>query len=461
MRQVNQVKLGEAFIKDTAHRESHDRCLWAARMRRDNVTSAIPEWEEMRTLASDIKRHTLSRLDEYLEEFERNATANGIHVHWAADAAEHNSIVLDILSAHGVKTVTKGKSMLMDECGMREYLGEHGIEVYEADLGERIQQLDQQRPSHIVMPAIHKLRTDVAALFARTLGSDPSNDDPHYLNSVMRAHMREKYKHADAGMSGVNFAVAETGGIVVCTNEGNADISANVPPLYIASMGLEKIVPRMSDVALMVRMLSRNALGFDITQYTSHYHGPRKGLEMHIVIVDNGRSARLSSPDYREALKCIRCGACMNTCPVFRRTSGLSYDAPYMGPIGIALEPSYDLDRYARLPYSCTHCGSCGAVCPVRVPLPEIIFYWRNKVVESGNSMLIHDMEMSAAGMVLKDASNLAKAEKLGLWALRNLPQGLTESQLNPWAREHTNPEPPAQTFRQYYEKNIKPGKKQ
>ncbi len=151
----------------------------------------------------------------------------------------------------------------------------------------------------------------------------------------------------------------------------------------------------------------------------------------------------------------------MNTCPVFRRTSGLSYDAPYMGPIGIALEPSYDLDRYARLPYSCTHCGSCGAVCPVRVPLPEIIFYWRNKVVESGNSMLIHDMEMSAAGMVLKDASNLAKAEKLGLWALRNLPQGLTESQLNPWAREHTNPEPPAQTFRQYYEKNIKPGKKQ
>lgn len=459
MKQVNQVRLGEKFIKDTAHRESHDRCLWAARMRRDSKVASIPEWEEMRQLASDVKKHTLAHLDEYLEQFEQNATANGIHIHWAADAEEHNAIVFDILSSHGVKVVTKGKSMLMDECGMREYLGERGIDIYEADLGERIQQLDNQRASHIVMPAIHKLRSDVAALFAEKLGSDPSNDDPHYLNSVMRADMRVNYAKADAGMSGVNFAIAETGGIVVCTNEGNADISANVPPLYIASMGIEKIVPRVADVALFVRMLSRNALGFDITQYTSHYHGPRKGQEMHIVIVDNGRSSRLGAPGYWEALKCIRCGACMNTCPVFRRTSGLSYDAPYMGPIGIALQPSYNLVRYARLPYSCTHCGSCGDICPVMVPLPEIIFYWRDVVVAEGESEWLHDMEMSAAGMVLKNASNLARTEKLALWALRSLPRGLTESTLNPWAKEHTNPEPPEQTFRQYYNKNFKTDK--
>lgn len=454
MRQVNQVKLGAKFIKDTAHRESHDRCLWAARMRRDKVAGEIPEWEEMRELASEIKMHTLSHLDHYLEMFEKNATANGIHIHWATDAKEHNEIMYEILSSHGVKTVTKGKSMLMDECGMRPYLIERGIDIFEADLGERIQQLDDQRPSHIVMPAIHKLREDVARLFADKLGSNPDNDDPHYLNSVMRKDMRKNYVKVDAGMSGVNFAIAETGGIVVCTNEGNADISANVPPLYVASMGLEKVVPGKKEAALMVRLLSRSALGFDITQYTSHYHKPRKGQEMHIIIVDNGRSDRLASPDYWQVLKCIRCGACMNTCPVFRRTSGLSYDAPYMGPIGLVLEPSYDLWKYARLPYSCTHCGSCGDVCPVKVPLPDLIFYWREEVVRHGYDEKIHRMEEGVAKEVLKSASNLSKAEKLGLWALRNLPEGLLEGDLNPWARYHKNPIPPKETFRQYYKKN-------
>lgn len=453
-RQVNQVKLGNKFLHDAAHRESHDRCLWAARERRDVKTHSIPRWEEMRILASQVKMHTLTHLDEYLEQFERNATANGIHVHWAVDAEEHNRIVASIMEEHGVKVVTKGKSMLMDECGLTPYLTERGIEVYEADLGERIQQLDRQRPSHIVMPAIHKLRSDVARLFAEKLGSDPDNDDPKYLNSVMRADMRRNYERVDCGMNGVNFAVAETGGIVVCTNEGNADISANVPPLFIASMGIEKLIPRKADLGLFVRMLSRNALGFDITQFTSHYHGPRKGQEMHIVIVDNGRSDRLCS-DYWEVLKCIRCGACMNTCPVFRRTSGISYDAPYMGPLGIVLEPSYDLYKYARLPYSCTHCGSCGAVCPVKVPLPDLIFYWRDVVVEHGYDEKMHRLEMDAAKITLKDSTSLARMEKLGLMALRYLPKAITEMSLNPWARYHTNPEPPKQTFRQYFREHL------
>lgn len=457
MRQVNQVKLGKEFIEKTAHREMHDRCLWEARMRRDKVAASIPEWEEMRRLASDIKKHTLSNLDHYLEQFAANAEANGIHVHWARDAREHNEIILDILRSHNVRVVTKGKSMTMDECGMRRYLEKNGIEIYEADLGERIQQLDNQRPSHIVMPAIHKLRSDVAGLFARTLGSDPANDDPHYLNSVMRADMRKKYIKADAGMSGVNYGIAETGGIVVCTNEGNADISANVPPLFVATMGLEKLIPRQSDLPLFIRLLSRSALGLEITQYTSHYHGPRKGQEMHVVILDNGRSERLSSPDTWEMLKCIRCGACMNTCPVFRRTSGLSYDATYMGPIGIVLEPSYDLYKYARLPYSCTHCGSCQDVCPVKIPLSELIFYWRDRVVAHGYGQVSHNLEEALAVPMLKSASNLAKAEKLGLWALRNLPEAILNSPLNPWVKDHVNPEPPKETFRQYYKRVIKP----
>lgn len=458
MSQVNQVRLGARFIADEPHRASHDRCLWAARMRRDSVARATPRWEEMRQLASQIKMHTLSHLDEYLEQFERNLITNGVHVHWAKDADEHNRIILDIFRSHNVKTVTKGKSMLMDECGMREYLEEHGIDICEADLGERIQQLDRQRASHIVMPAIHKLREDVARLFAEKLGSDPDITDPAYLNSVMRRDMRRNYVKVDAGMSGVNFGIAETGGIVVCTNEGNADISAALPPLYVASMGIEKLIPRQSDLPLFIRLLSRSALGLDITQYTSHYHGPRPGQEMHLVIVDNGRSDRLASPHW-QVLKCMRCGACMNTCPVFRRTSGLSYDAPYMGPIGIVLEPSYDLHRYARLPYSCTHCGSCGDVCPAKVPIPDLVFYWREVIVNARQDEPAHRAEETAMELVLRNATTFHHAERLGLWALRNLPSPLLDSRLNPWATHHANPTPPAETFTQYYTKKKKEDK--
>lgn len=450
MKQINQVERGARFIADTAHRTSHDRCLWEARMRRDRAASEIPDWEYLREMASQVKLHTLSHLAEYLEEFESNARKRGIHVHWATDAEEHNRIVGEILRSHGVKVVTKSKSMLTDECGLRPYLGEQGIEVYEADLGERIQQLDDQPPSHIVMPAIHKLRTDVARLFAEKLGSDPANDDPTYLNSVMRRDMRRNYVRVDAGLTGVNFAIAETGGIVVCTNEGNADISANVPPLLVASMGIEKVIPGKRELGLMIRLLSRSALGFDITQFTSHYHGPRRGQEMHIVIVDNGRSERLAA-EYHEVLKCIRCGACMNTCPVFRRAGGLSYGAPYMGPIGIVLEPSYDLHGYAQLPYSCTHCGSCVNVCPVKVPIPELVFYWRKRVVDAHEDLLVHRAQEDAAAIVLGSSTRLMAAEKAGLWALRNLPEKLLTNPLNPWTKAHANPQPPKKTFRQQY----------
>ena len=461
MKQIDQVANGAKFIADTPHRESHDRCLWAARMRRDTVAQQIPEWEEMRGLASLVKMHTLSNLDVYLEEFEKNAIANGIHIHWAKDATEHNEMVYEIFKAHNVKIVTKGKSMLMDECGMREFMAEKGMQIFEADLGERIQQLSNERASHIVMPAIHKLRGDVAQLFAEHMGSDPTNDDPHYLNSVMREDMRKNYIKVDAGMSGVNFAIAETGGIVVCTNEGNADISANVPPLYVASMGIEKLIPRASDLPLFVRLLSRSALGFHITQYTSHYHGPREGQEMHIVIVDNGRSERLAKPGYWEVLKCMRCSACLNTCPVFRRTGGLSYDAPYMGPIGIVLEPSYDLHLYAQLPYSCTHCGSCGNVCPVKVPIPELVFMWRNELVDKREDLLSHRLEMDVASQILRSGSRLTWAEKFALSDLRHAPKGLLDSRINPWKINHVNPEAPQETFREYYKKQQSTDKEQ
>ena len=450
MKQVNQVKNAGVFVNDPAHRSSHDKHLWNARVRRDGAAAAIPEWERMRELASEIKKHTLSNLDTYLERFEENATRNGIHVHWARDAEEHNRIVHDIFKQHGVKTVTKGKSMLHEECGLREYLAKRGIDLAEADLGERIQQLDGQPPSHIVMPAIHKLRGDVAALFAEKLGSDPHNDDPHYLNKVMRKDMHERYVKADAGMSGVNFLIAETGGFVVCTNEGNADISANVPPLYVASAGIEKMIPGPEHLPLYIRLLSRSALGFAITQYTSHYHGPAEGQALHLVLVDNGRTDRLASETW-EVLKCIRCSACLNTCPVFRRSGGLSYEAVYGGPIGIVLEPSYDLHRYARLPYACTHCGSCGNVCPVKIPIPDYVFHWRKEVVERKEDELSHRYEMLLASEVLKKKGILKAAEVFTLGALRHTPQALMASRFNPWAKAHEMPEPPAKTFRQWY----------
>ena len=253
----------------------------------------MPEWEELRSLASAIKEHTLTHLADYLEEFERNAIKNGAQVHWAKDAAEHNQIVFDIMSARSARTLVKAKSMLTDECDMRPFLENRGIEIMETDLGERIQQLDDEPPSHIVVPAVHKLRTDVARVFSETIGTDPKNSDVHYLAESQRQHTRPYFLKADAGMTGANFAVAETGTVVVCTNEGNADLSVNLPKLYIASIGIEKIIPKIEHLGVFVRMLSRSALGSPITQLTSHFRAPREGTEMHIVLVDNGRSERL------------------------------------------------------------------------------------------------------------------------------------------------------------------------
>ena len=258
-RRIDHAEAASEFIAATDHIEFHDRRLWDLRRKRDRATAAVPEWERLRDLASQIKEHTLTHLADYLEQFERAAQANGVTVHWARDAAEHNQVVYEILAKRGVKTLVKSKSMLTDECEMRPFLEQRSIAVIETDLGERIQQLDDEPPSHIVVPAVHKLKADVAELFARTLGTDAANHDVHYLAESQRRTTRPSFLNADAGMTGANFAVAETGAIVVCTNEGNADLSVHCPPLYIASVGIEKIVPRTEHLGVFVRMLSRRA----------------------------------------------------------------------------------------------------------------------------------------------------------------------------------------------------------
>jgi L-lactate dehydrogenase complex protein LldF len=455
-RPIDQNEAASRFIAAPEHEKMHDERLWDLRGKRDAQMHAIPEWEELRELASAIKQHTLVNLADYLEQFEANALANGIHVHWAADGAEHNRIVHGILSDHGAKSLIKSKSMLTEETGFRHYMASVGIEVVETDLGERIQQLDNEDPSHIVVPATHKLRSDVAQVFADTLGTDRNNWDAHYLAEGQREATRPLILAADAGMTGANFAVAETGTFVVCTNEGNADLSANVPPLHIASIGIEKLIPRVADLGVFIRLLSRSALGSPMTQYTSHFRGPRDGGEMHIVLVDNGRSARLGMEAFWTSLKCIRCGACMNTCPVYRRSGGLSYGATYSGPIGLIIDPTFDKRKYSSLPFSSTLNGSCTNICPVKINIHEQIFAWRQVLTAEHQIPLVKHTMMKAAGVVLSHPQLYRAAIAAADSALKVLPTFVVANPLNTWTQGREMPAVPRQTFHQWYAANHK-----
>jgi L-lactate dehydrogenase complex protein LldF len=460
MKRIDHAEASSKFIKAKDHLDFHDKRLWDLRKKRDRESELLPEWEALRTAASAIKEHTLTHLADYLEEFERNAKANGARVHWAKDAAEHNQIVLDILSARGARTLVKAKSMLTDECDMRPFLENRGIEVMETDLGERIQQLDDEPPSHIVVPAVHKLRGDVARVFADTIGTDRRNSDVHYLAESQRRNTRPYFLRAEAGMTGANFAVAETGTIVVCTNEGNADLSVNLPKLYIASVGIEKIVPRIEHLGVFVRMLSRSALGSPITQLTSHFRAPRDGTEMHIVLVDNGRSERLGMADFWYSLKCIRCGACMNTCPVYRRSGGLSYGATYSGPIGVIIDPTFNLRKFSSLPFASTLNGSCTNVCPVKINIHEQIYKWRQIIAERHQLSFVKQEAMQLAGKVLGSPKLYRAAIEATGAGIDYLPRFMMYSRLNAWGRQREVPAAPQQTFRQWYIENRGSGGK-
>jgi L-lactate dehydrogenase complex protein LldF len=451
---IDHAEASSEFIAAADHLEFHDRRLWDLRTKRDRATAAIPEWEELRTLASQIKEHTLTHLADYLEQFERQAQANGATVHWARDAAEHNQIVHDIMAARGAKSLVKSKSMLTDECEMRPFLEQRGIEVIETDLGERIQQLDDEPPSHIVVPAVHKLRTDVAEVFARTLGTDPDNSDVHYLAESQRRTTRPSFLSADAGMTGANFAIAETGAVVVCTNEGNADLSVHLPKLYIASIGIEKVLPRTEHLGVFVRMLSRSALGSPITQMTSHFRVPRPGTDMHIVLVDNGRADRLAMPDFWYSLKCIRCGACMNTCPVYRRSGGLSYGATYSGPIGAIIDPTYNLRKYSTLPFASTLNGSCTAVCPVRINIHDQLYKWRQVIAERNALPFAKKQAMKMGGKLLASPRLYRIAVEAAGAGVEHLPRVMMYNRANAWGKQREVPAAPAMTFRQWYLKN-------
>ncbi len=443
------------FAADEPRTHWHDQALWFVRLKRDRQAASIPEWEMLRETASAIKAHTLSRIANYLEQFEKNATANGIKVHWARDAEEHNAIVHRILAERGVTRLVKSKSMLTEECHLNPYLQARGIEVTDTDLGERIVQLRHEPPSHIVLPAIHLKKEDIGELFYEQLGTDKGAWDPKYLTEAARQHLRQRFLSAQAGLTGVNFAIAETGGFVVCTNEGNADMGTSLPPIHIACMGFEKIIPRLKDLGVFLRLLARSATGQPVTTYTTHFHGPMKGGELHVIIVDNGRSEILAQDTFRRSLTCIRCGACMNTCPVFRRSGGYSYGYIVPGPIGSLLAPQRDAEKYASLPFASSLCGSCSDVCPVKIDLHHELYEFRQVLVRKKAVPLRKRLAMKVMGWVLARPWAYRLAGRLMRWFMRIAPRSIVYNRLNDWGRQRELPPAPKQTFRELAKKEA------
>ena len=453
-------KAAEKFLQDSKMAAWHNETLWLVRAKRDKMSKEVPEWEELRNKACELKLYSNSHLEELLLEFEKNATANGAIVHWAKDADEYCAIVYEILNEHNVRHFIKSKSMLAEECGLNPFLMERGIDVVESDLGERILQLMHLEPSHIVLPAIHIKREQVGELFEKEMGTEKGNFDPTYLTHAARKNLRHLFLNAEAAMTGANFAVASTGDIVVCTNEGNADMGTSFPKLNIAAFGMEKIVPDLDALGVFTRLLARSATGQPVTTYTSHYRRPREGGEYHIIIVDNGRSTILSKPDHIKTLNCIRCGACMNTCPVYRRSGGYSYTYFIPGPIGINLGMAHDPEKYYDNLSACALCISCSDVCPVKVDLAEQIYKWRQDLDGLGKANTGKKI-MSGGMKFLMERPALFNA---ALWAapvINGLPRFMKYNDLDDWGKGRELPEFAKESFNEMWKKNKVQGKEE
>lgn len=441
------------FIQNEARTHWHDEALWHLRQRRDIAAHQVNEWESLRETASQIKDHTLAHLGYYLRQFAEQAQAHGVSVHWARDGEEHNRIIHAILTQARIKLMVKSKSMLTEECGLNDYLISQGLEVVDTDLGERIVQLADEPPSHIVAPAIHKKKEEISELFVKEMNSEPGNADPYYLVQIARHHLRHYFARPHAALTGVNFAIAETGGVVVCTNEGNSDMGTHLADVQIHSMGIEKLIPLAEHLGVFTRLLARSGTGQPITIYTSHYHRPLPGKSMHIVIVDNQRSSLVQKPHYRQTLKCIRCGACMNTCPVYRRSGGYSYHATIPGPIGSVLNPHRHPTEFTDLPFASSLCGSCSSVCPVKIDLHGLLYRWRQDITPAQGSG-VKKTAMSLMGFLFTHPRlyRWVFGSLRTVWPL--LPRIVLYNRLNAWGRQREVPRPAKQSFRSWYIQN-------
>lgn len=417
--------------------------------------------DEWRDFAMHVKNHVLSNLDVYLEQAEASLGRNGVVVHWAEDAEEAQKLVAGLVRAHGVKRVVKAKTMVSEELGINPMLEGMGVEALETDLGEYIIQLLEQPPSHIVGPAIHLNLGQIQQLFHIRFGT-PLDAAPDHLASIARQLLREGFLRADMGISGGNFVVAETGTIALIENEGNIRLSTSAPRIHVALVGIEKLLPRFSDLSLFLSLTSRAATGQRLGTFVSLIQGPRREgevdgpQEVHVIFVDNGRSSVLADGEAWETLRCVRCAACLNACPVYRQTGGHAYGYVYSGPIGAILSPGLlGLDQTKPLPYASSLCGACYQACPVKIPIPKLLLTWRNRAVEQGLSpkFEVAAIKGYAAAMTRPWAYRLASR------ALRALPKEALDNTVVPvlkaWTEGRAGLKPSPKSFRELWEEGI------
>ncbi|HTY29504.1 MAG TPA: LutB/LldF family L-lactate oxidation iron-sulfur protein [Mycobacterium sp.] len=450
-------------LRNTAMRRNVGHATATIRTKRLAAVAECADWEELRTAGSALKSDVMARLPELLEELETNVVAHGGVVHWARDAAEANRIVADLVRARGADEVVKVKSMATQEIGLNEHLAAEGITAIETDLAELIVQLGHDKPSHILVPAIHRNRDEIREIFAHEMpGAGELTDDPHVLAMAARAHLRRKFLSAKVAISGANFGIAETGTLAVVESEGNGRMCLTLPDTLITVMGIEKVVPRFIDLEVFMQLLPRSSTAERMNPYTSMWTGVHPGdgpREFHLVLLDNGRSKVLGDPVGRAALHCIRCSACLNVCPVYERTGGHAYGSVYPGPIGAILSPQltgirgHD-DPNASLPYASSLCGACFDACPVRIDIPSILVHLRAAVVDGGRSAG-QDLAMRTAAWAMRSPARFALAEKaLGLGRLvagRDHRITALPWPGSRWTAARDVPEPPAETFRQWW----------
>jgi len=468
--------MGAAAAKATGDLKLQQFVHSATRLKDQGRVSACREafgerYDRVREFAGQVKQHTLDHLDTYLEQFIERAEASGARVHFAADAREANDICLSIARKNGSRVCVKSKSMVTEETHLLPELERAGIETVETDLGEFILQLDHDAPSHIVTPMIHKDRAAVARAFVRELGAEYT-EDPARLTAIAREHMRRKFRTADLGISGANFLIAETGSLAVCTNEGNADLAMGCPPVHIAFVGIEKLIPRIEHLPVFLKLLARSATAQPLTIYTTLITGPRRQnqtegpREVHIILLDNGRTEILRS-EARELLRCIRCGACLNACPVYRHAGGgHAYGAVYSGPIGAVLTPHLrGLENYTDLPRASSLCGACYEACPVKIDIPTQLIALRKTLVERGTRGRASTLAYRAWAWLLSHPRLYRMSQPLGRAALRLLSDargrgdGLRDGAwldeafgpLGAWTSERSFPTPPSRSFRDWW----------
>lgn len=448
----------------------------AIRNKRAKVTAELPDWQELRNTGESVKNYVLANLPELLEQFERNFTAAGGHVHWARNATEANQIALDLIREQGVDEIIKIKSMATAETGLNEFLEENGINAIETDLAEEIVQLGHDRPSHILVPAIHRNRREIRDIFLREIeGINPDiTDEPAELAEASRNRLRNKFLNTTVAVSGTNFGIAETGTLTIVESEGNGRMCLTLPDTLITFMGIEKILPTFQDYEAFLQLLPRSSTGERMNPYTSMWTGVTPGdgpQNMHVILIDNGRTAVLADELGRQALRCIRCSACMNVCPVYERAGGHAYGSTYPGPIGAILSPQLSGIEAAHnnsLPYASSLCGACYEVCPVKINFPEVLVHLRAKDVESKHAVREFEGNKKAPfsqmdGMML-GAKKLFTSGKMMSIAERGLPMSRLISGrkhkisavpgiIGGWTAYRDIPEPPKESFRNWWKK--------